>query len=504
MGATASMNESNTINLSSPDKRKLMSAVSQLKLEQESKDEDPALLIKRVQSAYESLTTVQANKFELGSMVDYTIDPTTGLFSGQGALRLSNGDYYKGHMKNGKRDGQGECYYKSGCHYIGEWKDDLRSGIGSFTYASGSVRRGPWLNDKYIGKHFQYSGIGMINHERVRVEVNRAPPFLSKYGPSSTSSSSIDKVDDINRIKNEIKTCDSNNEEDPGNLLVGIKEAIKEATTPGVMTTAIDGPATATQSVTLPGNPSSGNGVVERPHPSSGRPDLYNRVTFSIFDLASCVALPVGYHGWLTVQPEVSEAVGDVGVPTDNPALPPTGTNGEMKDTGTTGTNRGTGTGTSTTLDKQEGTKTSEENNNIALPSEAVLSTVVTSPAEEVAQGTLLPASGSSDPDSLTTMPQAHGFGIIKYTNGDIYMGMFAYGVREGSGQYRYASGDEYIKFLSARTYSNNAREKFHKETLGESGRHKGSNAKKGDKYAPPRSSQDIFEAVDKVKHLSR
>ena len=112
----------------------------------------------------------------------------------------------------------------------------------------------------------------------------------------------------------------------------------------------------------------------------------------------------------------------------------------------------------------------------------------------------------AADPgDAPVPIPQAHGIGIIKYDNGDIYCGNFAYGQRSGAGKYRYATGDKYIAFLSTRTGTEDrdkAKRKREALTRGEGRRNKGAK-KGGDKYEPPLSETDIFATVEMVKDVS-
>jgi len=44
---------------------------------------------------------------------------------GNGKIKFTNGDWYEGEFKNGKRDGFGTYFYPNGkIRYEGEWKDN--------------------------------------------------------------------------------------------------------------------------------------------------------------------------------------------------------------------------------------------------------------------------------------------------------------------------------------------------------------------------------------------
>lgn len=50
--------------------------------------------------------------------------------NGVGYCTFSDGSYYEGYWKDGKRYGKGIETWPNGSFYRGEWKDDMRIGLG--------------------------------------------------------------------------------------------------------------------------------------------------------------------------------------------------------------------------------------------------------------------------------------------------------------------------------------------------------------------------------------
>ena len=69
-----------------------------------------------------------------------------------GAKIYTNGDRYKGDLKDDKRHGQGTLTYAQGGEYAGGWINDLRHGQGKFTYSDGGIYDGQWANDMREGQ----------------------------------------------------------------------------------------------------------------------------------------------------------------------------------------------------------------------------------------------------------------------------------------------------------------------------------------------------------------
>lgn len=87
-----------------------------------------------------------------GLTVFYKGETLNGKPHGQGKASYTNGGWYDGGWKNGKRDGRGEEYYVDDVlHYEGEWKEDNRHGMGKSYYTDGKLAyEGEWKNDKPI------------------------------------------------------------------------------------------------------------------------------------------------------------------------------------------------------------------------------------------------------------------------------------------------------------------------------------------------------------------
>ena len=59
-------------------------------------------------------------------------------------LKLTNGNFYTGEMKNGDPNGQGTETFPNGQKYVGEFKDGKENGYGTYTWFDG---------EKYVGEH---------------------------------------------------------------------------------------------------------------------------------------------------------------------------------------------------------------------------------------------------------------------------------------------------------------------------------------------------------------
>lgn len=72
---------------------------------------------------------------------------------GQGILKFSSGNVYKGEFNNDKRHGYGEFFYQqTGEKYVGFWENDMREGRGQYYFQDGSIFRGNFHQDLKHGK----------------------------------------------------------------------------------------------------------------------------------------------------------------------------------------------------------------------------------------------------------------------------------------------------------------------------------------------------------------
>mmetsp|Transcript_42238 Transcript_42238/g.108766 ORF Transcript_42238/g.108766 Transcript_42238/m.108766 type:complete len:242 (-) Transcript_42238:35-760(-) len=66
--------------------------------------------------------------------------------TGVTCLNYSNGDVYKGMVRDGKKHGKGLYDFSSGTIYQGEWKNNKMSGLGAMYYENGATYEGEWDN----------------------------------------------------------------------------------------------------------------------------------------------------------------------------------------------------------------------------------------------------------------------------------------------------------------------------------------------------------------------
>ncbi|RHY57805.1 hypothetical protein DYB38_006812 [Aphanomyces astaci] len=74
----------------------------------------------------------------------------------QGTLHYYDGDFYKGHWKDGKMDAHGVYQFHNGDRYDGEWVEDQRHGRGTIVYKGGDGH----IHEKYEWCRGQMHGNG--------------------------------------------------------------------------------------------------------------------------------------------------------------------------------------------------------------------------------------------------------------------------------------------------------------------------------------------------------
>ena len=67
-------------------------------------------------------------------------------------INYSNGDRYRGEIRNGQRHGRGVYTWTDGASYDGEWRDGDFHGRGVRTWANGNRYEGDFVNDKRTGR----------------------------------------------------------------------------------------------------------------------------------------------------------------------------------------------------------------------------------------------------------------------------------------------------------------------------------------------------------------
>ena len=86
-------------------------------------------------------------------------------------IKYENGNYYKGEIKNRKREGKGIEYYKNGgIKYEGNWVDDMPEGNGKFIEEEGNYYIGQFKKGLKHGKGNEYNKEGKIMYEGDFVE----------------------------------------------------------------------------------------------------------------------------------------------------------------------------------------------------------------------------------------------------------------------------------------------------------------------------------------------
>jgi len=74
----------------------------------------------------------------------YTGEMKNGDPNGQGTETFPNGNKYVGEFKDGSPNGQGTETFPNGQKYVGEFKDGKENGYGTYTWFDG---------EKYVGEH---------------------------------------------------------------------------------------------------------------------------------------------------------------------------------------------------------------------------------------------------------------------------------------------------------------------------------------------------------------
>ena len=64
-------------------------------------------------------------------------------------IEYTNGNYYIGETKDGKRHGRGVYLWKEGGAWYGYWQEGSRSGRGIYYKPSGGFTLGSWKGDEY-------------------------------------------------------------------------------------------------------------------------------------------------------------------------------------------------------------------------------------------------------------------------------------------------------------------------------------------------------------------
>ena len=131
----------------------------------------PDALKNRVNRAYHKFVDDCLNDLEpikKQPLGDYVGKISKNKRDGQGGLRMSNGDVYKGGFKNDKRHGTGICQFASGAIYKGDWREDQPMGQGILYSGKNEIIEGRFEN-------------GAAPHGRVKIMFQDGSYFDGSY-----------------------------------------------------------------------------------------------------------------------------------------------------------------------------------------------------------------------------------------------------------------------------------------------------------------------------------
>ena len=82
----------------------------------------------------------------------FTLDPKTGIISGNGKVEFTDGRSYQGALKNGRKNGVGTHVWADGLRYEGDWVDDVQTGRGKLVFVNGDSYEGDFLANERTGQ----------------------------------------------------------------------------------------------------------------------------------------------------------------------------------------------------------------------------------------------------------------------------------------------------------------------------------------------------------------
>lgn len=77
--------------------------------------------------------------------------------SGYGYSFNTDGSYYVGELKDGKKSGFGVFYYDNGSHYDGYWEENQKQGDGKFYFNDDLYYRARWSGNKMVDCKLEYN-----------------------------------------------------------------------------------------------------------------------------------------------------------------------------------------------------------------------------------------------------------------------------------------------------------------------------------------------------------
>ena len=70
---------------------------------------------------------------------------------GSKLVRLNNGSFYAGNIKNNRPDGEGKEFMEDGISYVGNFKDGYWSGVGYLVDSENYICYGEFLEGRVVG-----------------------------------------------------------------------------------------------------------------------------------------------------------------------------------------------------------------------------------------------------------------------------------------------------------------------------------------------------------------
>jgi hypothetical protein len=120
----------------------------------------PETLRERFSTIQRGQRPIETNVNSTLLIKEYDGDFSNDVRQGAGRVNYANGDWYEGQWNNNKRHGQGVYFYKKlSVKYVGEWEDNTRHGRGTLTFSNGDTIEGNWKRDtlKSDNGHITYS-----------------------------------------------------------------------------------------------------------------------------------------------------------------------------------------------------------------------------------------------------------------------------------------------------------------------------------------------------------
>ena len=78
-------------------------------------------------------------------------DQATGVISGEGEIRFFDGRFYKGSLKNSRKEGTGTYVWADGLRYVGPWVNDMQQGRGKMEFVNGDSYEGDFVLGERTG-----------------------------------------------------------------------------------------------------------------------------------------------------------------------------------------------------------------------------------------------------------------------------------------------------------------------------------------------------------------